>query len=615
LLVSLPSGAVLVPTRITLRALATPAGTRARFAIEPAGLPLLAPATFTVTMPAAAIEPSLGLSFQSGERVSVPTIVDVQANTLTAGLYRLGFALSAAGLAATAHPGVSVESSDEFIDVQDFECQLIRDQLTDAILRAQAFSGPFPPDLVTPLILQYRAALSVCESADSLGEASTMIRQVACNNATSARTNAAVLLVSTAAELKQSLGRLIAAEGLVQETGAEDCHVPNSEFETEFNEFIQSYISRIESPGFTANFPTWDALFRELVTCIEIVALAQEYQASEAEAKIYNELLPALFARLHEVANEACSEDENGSLLGDILTAGHLLNHPIGPVPEMPFYMGFETSALQREYLTCGSTVKAECLDHFAVFAIDTATLGVNDIREKTVSSNVDGTIRLTPDFRSLSCGEVLSRLPGTVRAEAGGTSTELGVLATSLLAVPTGPTLTSLGLNSEDLPTVDLVVRRDGIPCGFEALGAPPSEMFRIHVRTVASTPRLGAPNYQGTATYGVPTGCGESVGLKGLITQTASQVRGELQTDVGDYFGSFSGRLVGNEIVDIVVTIGGCGEFGGYSAGVQEFPQGSGRWVATFELGINCGSYTLCGVTIAGGPDCPESLCGDGD
>lgn len=165
--VTLPHGAVLKPTAITLRALTPPSGVRARFAIEPAGLDLLGPATFTVKIPdSAPLDDSFGMAFVSGEHIVVPSEVDLGNRTVSASLYQLGFNLptpATALIAATASP-----ADGEFIDVDEFECQLIRDSMTDAILRAQAFSGAFPPDIASPLIQQYKAMLLICENPDSL---------------------------------------------------------------------------------------------------------------------------------------------------------------------------------------------------------------------------------------------------------------------------------------------------------------------------------------------------------------------------------------------------------------------------------------------------------------
>ena len=98
--VTLPSGAVLAPTPVTLRAVAAPNGTQARFTIEPAGLDLLAPATITVTIPdGVTIDETSGLSLVSGESIRVPTDVDLGTRTLRATLYHLGFDLPVPGAA------------------------------------------------------------------------------------------------------------------------------------------------------------------------------------------------------------------------------------------------------------------------------------------------------------------------------------------------------------------------------------------------------------------------------------------------------------------------------------------------------------------------------------
>ncbi len=68
----------------------------------------------------------------------------------------------------------------------------------------------------------------------------------------------------------------------------------------------KAYIDRINSPDFVTSFASWDSLWLQIVPCIEVAATAQQFGAVQAEQRIQTELLPALFARLHEVASGAC---------------------------------------------------------------------------------------------------------------------------------------------------------------------------------------------------------------------------------------------------------------------------------------------------------------------
>lgn len=574
--VSLPNGAVFQPTSMTLRALDAPAGVRARFAIEPAGLDLLAPADFTVKLPdGAPIDETFGLSFVSGEDIAVPTEVDVNTRTLRTTLYHLGFALPTP-TAAIASEIASATSDGEFIDVHDFECQLIRDSLTDAILRAQAFVGAFPPDVASPLIEQYRAALLVCELADSLAEINEAILQIACNNATSAENQAQVLLVESVQDFKTSLGSLLAAEGLVQLAGA-DCHVESSVIESEFTEYIDSYLARINDPGFTANFATWDALWRELVPCTELMALADEFEVASARSKLEQELMPALFARLREVAGNACEDDENNALLSDILSGGHLLNHPIAPTADMPGFTGFSQSDLLDQYHRCGSTLVFETrAAQGGVIMSATVGEGGNPNGDVTVINN--GTIAIEDNLLPLMCGQTLARDVVKVIAEIPNQLpvVQLGALNTSM-NVNVASTLNALPID-EPQP-FDLVFTRDRAQCGIDNGGVTNIELYRVRVNVLGAI-GAGGGVWTGDCTSGAVSGTFSiEIDNQGRVT--------------GGYGGSASGSIEG--------VVNGSGTFNASANGTA----GPCSWSGTVS-GVGNNGLTGSGTWSCGGAGC---------
>jgi hypothetical protein len=525
---TLPSGAVLAPTQLTLQSTATPLGMLARFVIKPAGVNLLEPATITIRLAdGTPIDESVGVAFASGERVPIPTGVDLGTRTLRATTYHLGFDLPVPVNALAAEESFAAESQ-EFIDVQDFECQLIRDSLTDAILRAQAFSGPFPPSIATPLIQQYRAALEVCETLDSLGEAGTAMAQLACINAGSAETQSQVLLVESVADFKQSLGALLAAEGLVQLTGS-DCHVQSATFESEFNEYIDSYLARIEDPGFTASFANWDALWRELVPCTELLAAAREFEVGSAQTRIEQELMPALFARLREVAAYACEEDENNGLLADILTGGHLLRHPIAPTPDMPSYTGFSQAELLDQFHRCGSLISFEARSPQGD-VIDTAF--IEGGTSTTITVIKDGRITIQDELLGLMCGDVLARDEVSVLAEIPGTfvTTPLGILNGDRTIDVAG---VLNALPGDEPVNFDLVFTRARVQCGIDDGGTTPMELYRTSV-TVLGGAGAGGGTWQGNCEEGPLAGTFQvTIDNDGNVT--------------GTYEGAVSGGITG--------------------------------------------------------------------
>jgi hypothetical protein len=563
--VTLPPGAVLTPTQVSLRAIDPPAGVRARFVIEPAGLDLLVPATFTVRLPDdVSMGATNGLTFTGSETVHVPAQVDPVERTLTASIHQLGFDFpSTTALAQTAAFG---GDSGEFIDVDAMECQFIRESLDNQILRAQAFSGAFPPDLASPIIQEYRAALLVCESADSIAAASSILREIACTNSSSAQNN--VLVITTAAELKQQLGFLLSAEALVQLTGA-DCHVADNKIEAAFLEFLDAYIARINDEDFVANFPNWDSIWKELIPCFEIRALADAFELPAVSDRINQEVFPALFAKLREVASAACTEDENNSFLLDMAMGGHNLNHPVTPVPEFPAHTGFTQSELVDEMLTCGSSVFVEAktadnelLDSDTV-ALREANGGVRVIR--------GGRIVVTSDILAFTCNNLVVRGPIRVRAEVPGMLpvVQIGNLSGSL-TVNVASVMSSLPEVEEEAPrNFDLVIERDRNLCGIDETGV--IELVRIAVNThgfsgaAAGTWTGGCPNGAVSGTFSI------SIDDDGVVTGAFD----------GSATGTISGNVLANGTFDASATgtAGSCAWTGAMSidGGVLS---GSGSW-----------------------------------
>jgi len=577
LTITIPEGAIVRPTSVRLRALEAPSGKIARFAFEPSGLLLLEPAAIVVTLPeGTAMSASLGFVFERSERIPVPVDLDVDARTITFHATHLGFGdLSAFERAEP--PASKTAAGEEFIDVEEIGCQFLQESLDLAILRAQAFVGAFPPDLASPLIQEYRAALLAC-GTDSLAGQIAAMEAIACNTAESATLNAQVVLVESATDLKTILGALVAAEGLVQLTGT-DCSIEADIFETEFAEFLQAYVAHIESPGFIADFPTWDALWNELVTCLEVAGLAGAFGATEAETTIYTELFPALFARLHEVARDGCGENEDNTFYLDMLTGGHERNHPIA-ARELPPFSGLVEAELVDELHRCASAVGIESrTSQGTLLASGSVPL---TSRQGEVRVTSDGRVNLTSDILNFLCGGVLLRPAITVRAEVPGMlpGVQLGALS-GTFGVDIAAVVSALPqIEGEPPMSFDLVLERERSVCGVGSAG--PIELCRLNVNTSGYVGEM-----EGVWSGGCPEGplSGEfsiTVGLDGTVT--------------GTYTGSASGDITGNVALtgslDAVASGGPCDWTGtvSFSGGVFS---GSGSW--------NCGGG--CAGTFSSG------------
>ncbi len=569
--VTLPSGAVLTPTSVTLRSVTPPSGVRARFAIEPAGLDLLAPATITVTIPdGTSIDPNDGLSFVSGETIRVPTDVDTQARTLRASLYHLGFDLPVPPTAlATATPDGS-----EFIDVDAITCQLMFESLTDAILRAQSLSSPFPPTLASPLILQYRAMLIGCPQSEDMANITAALEQFACSNKSSAEAQAGQQ-VQSVDDFKRSLGDLLSAEALVQTAGV-DCHIDNNVVESVFNKYLDSYIARIEDPGFTASFENWDMLWRELVPVVELKALADEFELSGPSERIDDQLFPALFARLREVAGEACEDDGNSGLLADMLTGGHALNHPIAPTAQLPPFTGFSQPELLDQYHRCGSSLSFQTRSPQGD-VID--VVSVQGTTSASITVIKDGNIAIEDELLGLMCGDVLARDVVRIFAEIPGS------LPTAPLGDFNGDRTLQVStilnaLPGDEATNFDLVFTRDRSQCGIENGGTQRIELYRVTVIVLG-----GAGDISGT--WG-----GECA--SGTIGGTFDANIDNNGTVTGTFDGDVSGGISG--------FVNGDGTFNATASGAA----GSCTWTGTVSgFGANLtgeGSWGGCG-TCSGG------------
>jgi len=580
-----PGGALLTPVRVTLKAAAVPAGSKARFIVVPAGLDLNKPVTFTVKLPDGKTPGARdGLVFTSGEAIRVPTDVDPVNRTLTATLYHLGFDLPApAPLALDAAP--RSDDDGEFIDVDAIECDFIREALDNQILRAQAFVGAFPPDLASPLILQYKTALAICTSPDSLAGATAALREYACSNINSAESQANSVQIQTAADLKQALGAVLAAEALSEVSGA-GCSVQTETIETAFDEFLNAYIARINDPGFTRNFPTWDLLWKEIVKVVEVQALAEEFDVFRAKNKIKTELYPALYARIREVAGTACTNDENNEFLLDILTGGHNLAHPITASPGLPEFTGFTQADLIDEIHTCGGNMIAEAKSS-ANELLGSVTVNLSE-EEGSLRVTSPGKIVLTSGVNSFTCGGIVTRPPIRVRAEIPGNLPvkQLGTLSNPL-TVDVASTLSSLPQVGGTPPVAfDLVFERDREICNIAEPGV--IELCRIHVDASGFVGHLDG-TWGGECPSGTKNGTFEcTLGADGSVTGTYA----------GDASGSITGTFSpnGEFLADANGTAGACTWTGTltFSGPVIHV---SGTW--------NCGAADCSGGYSGSSPD----------
>ncbi len=497
--ITFPSGAVLDTTKVTLRALEPPSGTVARFEVEPAGLALLAPAEIVVQVPAGVqINPNMVLRFSGETEVEVPGVVDVGTRTVRASVYQFGFdapvptAPKRTGRTARSVSGMPLIT----IDLIEFDCQQARDALSEAILNAEAWDTAFPYNLAMPLILKYRAAALVCGSADSVGVAAEQLKQLACLNVVSADTEAGTSESVDIGTFQKNVQALLSAEGLAQETGAE-CHVLDASYESEFGEYIDAYTARINDPSFVASFPTWDALWREIRNCTDLLANARLLGLDATEQKIETELMPALFARLREVARDACEEDGNTSLLLDILSGGDLLRHPLGVGRSMPPYTGLSAEDLYGEVHRCGSRLSFTSTGSAGEHVDDLLVGGV--ITTGAIAATADGHIDIEDDLASINCGRgvfagdvvnVAAVIPGVVSVPLGVLDGNRTISMASVQGALPGDTLTAF----------DLVFTREREQCDLPATGSPTIELYRVTVQVAEDRFAAYRHEYVGT-------------------------------------------------------------------------------------------------------------------
>ncbi len=578
--VTFPSLAVTSPTLVTLRAIDPPAGIRARFAIEPAGLDLTAPATFRITYPDGKTPGAHdGIVFTSGEPVHIPTTVDAAKGTLTVTLYHLGFDLPAP--VTTASASLAPMSTNEFIDVDAFECDFIRESLDNQILRAQAFVGAFPPDLATPLIQEYKAALLACLSPDSVAAASAILNEYACSNVNSADAQASTSVINTADDLERALGVLVAAEGISEVVGS-SCSVQTESIDLVFDKFITAYHDRITSPSFTRSVSNWDSLWRELQTVLRVQALADEFEVFRAQQRIKETLFPALYGIVREVAGTACEEDEENSFLLDLLQGGHPLGHPMTGIPQFPDFTGFTQSELVDEILTCGSTFTAEARATTNEL-LGTSVIATGD--EGTVRAPNPGKVVIIDNTLGQTCNGIVSRTPIRVRAE------RPGQLPVVQLANLSGSLSVNIQTVIASLPepvggpatNFDLVVERDRNVCGIGETGV--IELARIHVNAEGFSGAM-----EGTWTGGCTSGA-----VNGTFSITIAS-NGEV---TGGFDGSATGEILG--------TVSANGTFDATANGTA----GGCSWQG--NLNLDSGAVSVSGSWTCGA-DCSGNFAGNG-
>lgn len=571
--VTFPALAVTTPTLVTLRAVDPPAGVKARFMIEPAGWDLNKAVIFKVTYPDGKTPGTHdGIVFTSGESVHIPTTVDKANRTLTATLFHLGFDLPAP---VTSSAALAPMSDNEFIDVDELECDFLREALDNQILRAQAFVGAFPPDLATPLIQEYRAALLSCLSPDSIAAASAVLNEYACSNVNSADAQASSAVIESASDLERALGVLVAAEGISEVVGS-SCSVQTESIDAVFEKFITYYHDRITAPGFTRSVSDWDSLWRELQTVLRVQALADEFEVFRAQQRIKETLFPALYAIVHEVANTACEEDEENSFLLDLLQGGHPLGHPMTAVPEFPSFTGLDQSEVITEVQTCGSSFTAEAKtstnDVLGTSVVDAG-------HEGSVRVTTAGKLVITDNTLGHTCNGIVSRLPMRVRAEVPEhlPVVQLGNLSGSL-SVNISTTLNALPAPEEgELPSnFDIIIERDRSVCGIDEPGS--IMLARIHVDTQGFVTQM-----TGTWSGGCPGG----------------PVSGDFTIQIldnGDVTGGFGGSASG----DIIGHVNGSGTLDASANGTA----GGCNWQGTVRLDNGI-------VSTSGSWGCPESSC----
>ncbi len=335
LLIDIPAGAVTDPVTVALTPV-TPLGDGlARFRFEPSGVALLAPATITVRPPEGIDIPANAVFFLAfDERVS-----------LLAHRRRRERGTATATSRPSAPP-IPADKSFDGAGWLQLDYQLCLLDLQFAVEKfVQVKNDNWFPAPTRECIDTIEALKEECqnEQHDALRQ---QITQEACQENADARLLAYNQPLDLAFDTMRDLIRkLLSTQALVAMVGAEsECAEPQGNDEAIghlLGNHIQEMIDQIDEGGFLED-TTWPAAWNRLNKMQTLWVESALLDQAEAEDRLRDEVLPGMLEQLRRVAYQECRENHDPYLLADILSGGHLENHPFNGQQHVPLVAHFE---------------------------------------------------------------------------------------------------------------------------------------------------------------------------------------------------------------------------------------------------------------------------------
>lgn len=483
-----PAGAVVEPLKITLTPRAPEQGSWARFELSPAGTQLKAPVEITLTAPAnRTVVTSSTFYFGSGEeRTLVPTTVDPASRTLTTRTLLLGYApVSGAG-------NIRAQANDsDFLNVADIECQIALDSLQQRFEMARLYSFSSPQS-AHQLALEIEATKKICaDDPEALNAWLASARPVACNKYRDATANAALIESDTYEKLLELVREVLFWESMKQVLGT-DCDGLGGNFveviNTEFQEFIENFIERVNSSDFPREY---NDIWHELRQAVKLLGEAALLGLEEAQDKIEDELLPPMFNKLREAAYAECRSRGEQAYLADILLDGHLLRHPLPTslagsagvttqlLEDVPAWAGFSGEDVARDIQYCASrrmtlevfTALPEKIDALTRTLKGGDAPGTHEQISAETRSPVEGSWMLSGDIKTFLCApvtrlskdELVIKLNGVELERAPHTN---GAFLRSPIDLEIESALQKAGINPEQKASYPLEIYREGEAC-----------------------------------------------------------------------------------------------------------------------------------------------------
>ncbi len=460
---TIPSGAIVDSLLFELRELAADSSELLRFQLSPTQF-LNESATLTLALPSGLVVGSTPVLALDG--TILDSDYDPGSRTLSASTSFLGFATGASPVSAAAVVNAGI------LTAGNLDCSDLVQSLNAKIALVQS-GGANIAELVTQILNEFATLSTDCpEQAPDAAAIEAAIQTAACAEYGLALDDLSQdPPPSGAAEVKAKLDRVVAAQALKFEFGA-DCGSPD-DFEADitpvFEAYIQKKLDDFGDPEFVLQFETWDDLWLELKAVFEVSSLAGSFALADAVELILNEVVVPLMDLFRDKAYRAGfgPNGEHG-YIADLAMAGALMDHKIGD--ELPTILDFDLEDLQRDLQYCASrldvVVTTAAGDTSESHILDQDILDYSVDNSISVNVDADGQIILNGLIRAIRCWDTPpfpDRL--VIRADGQPIDTLMssnGILLEDDYTIDIAGVLNELGLQPPEVVT--FVVRRDGM-------------------------------------------------------------------------------------------------------------------------------------------------------